>query len=314
MVTKTYLICISFNSFTKAIGIITNFLNTDNKDFAELILVENGNKEYFKKYLDKFENENNLKIIYSETPNKSECLNRVITNIKDKEALIICIDNDIEFRNGFVRTYIETAIDKGNSFYFGGEVIVPKELSCLIKEDYKLLYQGSQSTKTSTYFIDNKLPFLGANFCFFKSQWEHVGGFDERFGPGSQYGLAGQESTFQKKLKYVGYKPFFVFKNSIVHFPEKDSYTLKAIRQRTQINGFTHGFNFLTQKNKNKIIKYIYNLGGMMKAILKFKLNGQTNKYVYKVNYFKGYIKSLLLFIKTKETNSIFRNLEKNID
>lgn len=309
---KTYLICISYNDFNKAKFIINNFLNTDNKNYAELILVENGNKENYKQYRTEYRHERNIELLFFETPNKSTCLNRAINGIKEKDALIICIDNDVNFSNYFVKKYQDIAFKKGNRYYFGGGLIVPLEYTELINTNYKCLYQASQSTRNDVDFSKmDSLMFFGANFCFFKSQWIYVKGFDERFAPGSKYGLSGQESIFQKKLKYVGFIPNYVLSNAVTHYPEKESYSLKRIKERTRNNGYTHGFNRLINSQKFLKWDYLANISAMIKVMAIFLIKNNKYKFTYKKEYFLGYFKSFFLFVRFENKKSIYHDLKQ---
>lgn len=304
---STYLLCITHNNLAKGENIIKQFNNSENQKLAKLILVENGKRDYFNYYMSKYNNINELELCFFDLPNKSASLNFAINKlINEKEALIICIDDDIYFPSNFVLRYQKIAFKKGSNFYFGGSYTVPKKLMNLIDNRYKNMYQFSQLSKTDLAFQKSKsLMFLGFNFAFFKSQWTKVHGFDERFSPGSKYGIAAQESTFQKKLMYVGYSPFLVTNNQVIHYPEKGSYALKSAKNRTIQNGYTHGFfDLINDEGKDYFLKLISNIKSLIINIIK----NNKGKYVQKIYYIFGYIKALRLYILIDNKKSIFEN------
>ena len=310
---NTYLICVTHNDKKKGDGIIRQFIRSENKKGATLLLIENGNFDFYMKYKKSYSNEKSVKVFYSKSPNKSESLNFLISEkIKTDEALIICIDDDIDYPENFIKVYKNVALNKGNNYFYGGGMILPKSYNALVNEEYRSLYQLSQFSKNDEAFKKAKsLIFLGCNFSFFKSQWIRVNGFDERFGPGSQYGIAAQESTFQKKLIYVGFKPCLITNNKVVHYPEPNSYSLKSVKKRTTQNGLTHGFSFLIESQKFLKIDFFYRLLGMSKSLIEYKLKRQKNKYLQKKYYTIGHFKALITFLRIDNKKSIYYNLEK---
>jgi hypothetical protein len=286
-------------------------LNSENKKHAELILVENGNREYYHNYLKTYQTEKNLSIIFCDSPNKSKCLNEVVQKLTDN-SLIICIDNDIEFPDDFIAKYNKTAKLKGNKYYFGGALIVPDAYNKLINQKFLKLYQGSQLSRSDEDFISFKNGlFFGANFAFFKSQWTCVKGFDERFSPGSKYKLAGQESVFQKKLNYVGFQQYFIKNNPIVHYPEVKSYQLNAIKKRTKQNGTVHGVSKIINSDRFMGLDYFKSLLDTFKKTIGCKLTKQKGKYIYRKYYSIGFMNALFIYFKLENKKSIFHDLKK---
>lgn len=310
---NTYLICASYNNYQKGSHIINQFVNSDNNTRAQLLFVENGSEDNFKRYKEDFGNFEKVSLVYSESPNKAKCINRLIANyISEEEALIICIDDDIDFPETFVKRYQEVAFEKGNKYFYGGGYKVPSELMELANLNYKSWYQLSQFSKTDAAFKKSKrLIFLGYNYAFFKSHWHHVNGLDERFAPGSTYDLAADESIFQKKMMHVGFKPYHVTNNEVIHYPEPKSYELKSVQKRTIHNGYTHGFSFLIESKKIFKFDFFYRLSGMVKSLIEYKLRRQKQKYLQKKYYTIGHFKALVTFLKIDNKKSIYHNLEK---
>lgn len=310
---NTYLICASYNNFKKGSHIIKQFVNSDNNTRSQLLFVENGCEDNFKRYKEDFGSFEKISLVYSETPNKSKCINTLIaSHINEDEALIICIDDDIDFPETFVKRYQEVAFEKGDKYFFGGGYKVPKELMSLADKAHKKMYQSSQFSKTDAAFLNAKrLIFLGFNYAFFKTQWSYVNGLDERFAPGSTYDLAADESIFQKKLMHVGFKPILVTNNQVIHYPDAKSYQIESVQKRNIHNGYTHGFSFLIESKQFFKIDFFYRLSGMVKSLIEYKLKKQKQKYVQKKYYTKGHFKALVTFLKIDNRKSIYHNLKR---
>lgn len=309
----TFLICISHNNLKKGNYILNQYINSDNYIEGKLLFIENGSKKKYEAYKNNFKEHRNIEIYYSNNPNKAYCINYLIYDkIINDEALIVCIDDDISFPNDFLNNYKKVASNNKSIFFFGGSMKVDSDYNKYVEKNIISLYQQSQFSKSSQDFLKSKnMIFLGCNYAFFKSQWKWVNGLDERFGPGTEYGLAAEESVFQKKLKYVGYKPFFLNDVEVNHYPEIKSYNPVAVKERTKNNGYTHGF--LKLINSNHIFKYdyLYQLGGMFKSILEFKFKNKKESFLYKKHYCIGYLNAFLLYIKINNNESIFKGLKK---
>lgn len=309
----TYLVCVSHDDRDKGTCIIKQFLNSENRNASKLLFIENGCQEKFKFYNTKFSENPEIDIFFINNPNKAISLNYLIKNkIPNNEDLILCIDDDVKIPNHFVIKYKEIAKKKGNTFFFGAGMIVDKKYNQLVNKDYRKLYQQSQFTKDDKIFckIDD-LMFLGCNYGFFKSQWHFVNGFDDRFAPGSKFKLGAEESVFQKKLKYAGFKPCYIENNQVIHHPNKNSYKVQATKKRTQNNGYTHGFQYLINSNKLLKYDYLYRLLGMVKSLIILKLRKKTGEYLHKKYYSIGYLKAFILYLKIKNKKSIYYRLKK---
>ena len=310
---NTYLICASYNNYKKGSHIINQFVNSDNNTRAQLLFVENGSEDNFKRYKEDFSKYEKVSLIYSESPNKAKCINILIANyVSEEEALIICIDDDIDFPETFVKRYQEVAFEKGNKYFFGGGYKVPKELMSLADKAHKKMYQSSQFSKTDAAFLNAKrLIFFGCNFCFYKSQWVKVSGYDVRFGPGTRHNLGADESVFQKKMMFVGFKPYHVTNNEVIHYPAPKSYELKSVQKRTVHNGYTHGFSFLIESKTFFKLDFFYRLLGMIKSLIEYKLKRKEQKYLQKKYYTIGHFKALITFLKIDNKKSIYYNLKR---
>lgn len=296
-----YLVMVSYQREEKALSVIENYL-TSIKPCKELnfIVVENSETPRLSNFFNFHEHEDII-YHYFENKNKAAAVNFAIGNlIPEEEALIIHVDNDIRFASDFLLKYYQAALAKGRNFFFGGSVSVniPKSFD----PDLLPFIQGSARGKSDLEFIKMKrLMFLGCSYAFFKAQWKTVDGLDERFSPGSKYGLAADESVFQKRLVHAGYSPVFVERNCVEHFPVFESYDKNIVLKRQKNNGFTHGFQDLIS-TKFLLLKYFKKLFFLIRGtMIIFPKREKRFLFKMKTAYTKGYIKAFLLYIKTQD-------------
>jgi hypothetical protein len=307
---KTYLVCVTHNNPKKGLKIIEQFLNSPNKEEGKLLLIENGSWSNFQNYKDRFGFYDVLEIHFSDNPNKSASLNYLVGQvIKDKEAIIICIDDDVEFPEYFMKNYKTAASEQGNIYYFGGSLkaTIPNDVD---EKIWPYLSISATGKSDEAYSKQKDLMFLGANYAFFKSQWTFVKGFDERFSAGSKYGLGADESIFQKKLKHVGYKPYLVKNNPVLHLTDSDLYTRVRIIARIQNNGYTHGFQLLILKGGFSM--YMKRGFYLSKRCLFLLFSGSFLKFNFRFSYLKGHILALWLFLTITNRSSYLKGLSSN--
>ncbi len=298
-----YLLMVSYKRTKFALKIVEDYLTASKPNSkCKFLIIENTEEASLKPYLQT----NVDSIIYHHCSNKNKAamVNFAVERlVKEKEALIIHIDNDIRFKKDFIIKYYNTAVFKGTSSYFGSSFVVnyPKEADPLIP-----YLNASAVGKSDEHFLKmKKLMFLGFSYCFFKSQWERVSGLDERFSPGSKYNLAAEESIFQKKMMNVGYVPYFISNNQVEHKPEKHNYSLPAIFKRNENNGYTHGFQSLILSKQFLKTNYFKRLCFYWKlAISTYLSEGKSLNFKVKTAYAKGFFKAAILFVRIKDKSS----------
>lgn len=295
-----YLLMVSFKREHKAISIVKNFLAArEMVAKANFIVIENSPVKKLPNY---FNFESHPDIIYQYHPNKNKAaaINYAIRElIKEKEAFIICIDNDIRFKQDYLLKYSKAAMQNGSQFYFGTSffVNIPENINRKLIPYFSGAALGQPDVQ---YQNMQKLMFSGCSYAFFKSQWKLVNGLDERFSPGSTYNLGGDESIFQKKLKHVGFKPFLVKNNAVEHLPELKLYTLRNVTFRHEQNGLTHAFQNIIISHQYFKWDYFKQLAGFLKKC--FILTFQKDKLKTKMEwtYTKGYFKGFLVYLRIK--------------
>lgn len=296
-----YLLMVSYERPVCAISVIEDYLEAKKPDaITKFIVVENSNNPSLKMNFE-FSKHPDLLYYHFANKNKAAAINFAIKKlISEKEAFIIAVDNDIRFGPNFLCNFYNLGLRKGQKNYFGSSfsVQLPKDI------DRNLIpfVQGSAKGKTDAEFRKMRsLMFLGFSYAFFKSQWKAVRGLDERFSPGSKYGLAAEESVFQKKLMYAGYTPCLIEKNSVEHHPLSENYNENNVMKRQENNGFTHGFQDIIG---TKFLQFVYTkkLFFFIRRTITIYSKGE-NKLLFRMTaaYTRGYFKAFLLFLIIKD-------------
>ncbi|WP_159429415.1 glycosyltransferase family 2 protein [Psychroflexus halocasei] len=300
----TIVFVIAFDKPDYTSKVMDCFIASKNISNTKLVLVDNSDfeclvdKYYFKR----------PDVVHFKTQfkNKSKALNQAVKAFcKQNNDFIISLDNDVEFDQFFLKKYIDSAKLKGLKYYFGTSFIVKNKPKIINQSTYRFL-QGSQKGKTDQDFKKNKM-FLGFSYAFFKKQWLQVGGFDERFGPGSSMGLSGDESIFQKKLIFAGFKPFLIESNPIVHKPLNSSYRKERVLKRVKQNGLTHGFQKIIESKP----EYFKRLLGLLWINCKLLIMFKFYDLHVQLKYLSGYLNSLIIYIKIEDKSSIYQNIKK---
>lgn len=301
-----YLICVNYNKIEYPLEVIYDYINCEKPKnvTTKLLLIDNSKNPILDQKFD-FTLYNDIRYYKFPDKNKAKAINHSIGSyINEDEALIICIDNDINFKKYFLSNYYESFKIQGSDFFYGSsfKVNIPKNI------DSNLIpfLAGSQIGKPDAEFVKMKtMIFMGCSYSFLKSQWQNVGGLDIRFSPGSKHGLGAEESVFQKKLKHFGYKPFLVTSNTVIHKPDEQSYKISNVLLRHKNNGYTHGFQNLISGSINKFHKKIIYLSWNCIVTL---IKGNWLKFRFKLNYLIGYSQSFILYLKTDDQTSFLNN------
>lgn len=295
---------VNYNRKDSAKDVIADFIDCFKpQNPTTLIIVENGENNTLKEDFNLNQITNILCFEFANS-NKAAAINFGIKEcIKEDEALIICIDDDIRFHKDFIINYSNAAKEYGDGSYFGTSFYVKKPTNF----DNSLIPYMSGSTlgKPDNQFQQMRSPmFLGFSYAFFKSQWKAVDGLDERFSVGSQYGVGGEESVFQKKLKNKGFTPVFIENNRVEHKPLPILFTKYNVVKRQENNGYTHGFQNLvlsTKRFKSDVIKLFISL--FVRCFILFFKDDRL-KFQMKYAYTKGFFKAFFIYLIIENKNS----------
>lgn len=267
-----------------------------------LLIVENNTSKSLLNAFD-FKQHDDIKCFYYPNKNKSAALNYVIGSKITNDSLMIFIDDDILFKKDFILKYYMAAVKKGKNFYFGSSfrTDIPASFKA---ELIPFLNASAQGKSDSTFLKMKNLMFLGFSFAAFRSQWKSVKGFDERFGPGTSYGMGGQESVFQKKLAAKGFTPYFVEKNSVRHIPLYHTFSAGRIAKRQESNGKTHGFQDLILSKETLRTGYFKKLAFLCRRLIVLRFQNEGLTFMMRSSYAKGYFKALFVYFITNDRKS----------
>lgn len=298
-----YVIMVSHENSTGALDVIKCYKRAEkpHEDCALVIVENNSSKSLYKAF--DFARHDDIKYFHYFQKNKSAALNFVIETKLEDESLLIFIDDDIHFENNFITKFYNAAVERGNSFYFGSSFRT--EIPSSFRSELIPFLNTSAQGKSDKAFLKMKnLMFLGFSFAAFRCQWKSVKGFDERFGPGTSFGMGGQESVFQKKLQAKGFKPFFVKNNSVKHNPAYHTLSAGRIALRQESNGKSHGFQDLIVAEDSFKIRYIKKLVYYSRRLIVLRFQADTLTFRMKSSYIKGYFKALWIFLRIKDRKS----------
>jgi hypothetical protein len=302
-----YLLMVTYGKPLYALYVIENFLEARKPETkTKFIVVENSLEPELENVFN-FSKHPDIIYYHFQSRNKARAINFAIREyVREEDALILAIDNDIKFKKEYLIKYYRAALEYGKKYYFGTSFIV--KIPEHVDKNLKPFLQGSAKGKSDASFRKMKnLMFMGFSYGFFKSQWEVVGGLDERFSPGSLHGLAAEESVFQKKLRHAGFLPTLVERNSVEHIPGPEAYKETCVKKRQANNGFTHGFQDIIASSWGDFT-YTKKLFFFLRKTLITYFNNE-NRLLHKMTaaYTKGYCKAIFLFLKIKNKKSFLR-------
>lgn len=85
---------------------------------------------------------------------------------------------------------------------------------------------------------DEAKTVIGANFGFRRAAWEHVGGFDPRFGSGTSIGF-GDDTLFGHKVRHH-FGDIAIYSGApIVHYPDTSRLTRESLLNRTRLGAIS---------------------------------------------------------------------------
>lgn len=183
--------------------------------FAGVLLVENGVATGVRdRLLERYRASLSLEYHHAAEANKSAALNLAMEFISDPEALVIFIDDDVTLHGKVLSSFAAAARRSGPGHYFGGPVgrLDPAPRPARYLVPLLPLSVAGWSPRSGS----RPLHFLGYNWAAFVRDLLEAGGFDERFGPGSDYLAGGQETEMQNRLLRDGVVPVFV-RDALVH-------------------------------------------------------------------------------------------------
>jgi hypothetical protein len=205
----------------------------------EIIIIENGPRSGADRIVRKFLGLLPIAYVYSEKPNKSHALNYVLNGMTEPTDFIIFFDDDIKVGLGTLLAYEKEIAAKSRGVFLGGRVWPEYE-----EPPPSWLHKYLPPSVTGWDLGDEKCRLndpdaLGANWGAFATDLRAVGGFDEKFGPGTA--ARGQESNMQQKLLRHGIAGYYIPGAVVWHFvPDRrcsEEWALVRTAQNATANG-----------------------------------------------------------------------------
>ena len=178
-----------------------------------------------------------LEYLYLPRPNKNAALNAVIETTP--RGLLWFLDDDVTVRRETVEAYWQAA-EREENRYFGG----PMEPEFEVPPPPWLLPYLPRSARGWQWSRDGgesleEVGFLGANWAAFTSALQAVGGFSDRFGPGTD--SVGGETEIQRRLRAAGYLPEYLPQALVRHWVPRERCTPRWALDRAYRIGVSEG-------------------------------------------------------------------------
>lgn len=197
----------------------------------------------------------NIEYLHTVIANKSNALNEAISTLT-QNCLLFLTDDDIRFDPNILEVYASASTDIETGMVWGGTVeletqgVLPQHL------------RGVMPT-SMTGITERNRPrsfFLGANYGCFSEDIKRLGGFDIRFGPGSELQATGNESTMMRTMRDAGFEFRFLPEAIVWHLVDYTKITDAVIVTRRYRGGVERGIRLYLQyagmqiSNKKRLI------------------------------------------------------------
>ena len=156
------------------------------------------------------------------------------------EGLVVFLDDDVRVVPDLLEVYAAAARRAGPGQFFGGPVAPDYEEAPpdWLIEFLPLSARGWRPDDPSQAIT--RPFFLGFNWAAFAGDLRRVGGFSERFGPGSDAGV-GDETDMQRRLVTAGLKAVYVPQALVYHWVPRDRCSPEWALERAYRNGIRSG-------------------------------------------------------------------------
>lgn len=203
------------------------------------LVVENGGQFGAREISEEMPAVLKCRYLFSPPGNKSLALNLALDDADcDQNPLLIFFDDDVRLERETIRSYIDAA-SRHRDVFFGGPIECDYERA---PHDWIRLPPSAKGwTLGSEECSVDKPVFLGFNWAAFADDIRSVGGFDERFGPGSTTGARGQELTMMQRLLEHGLTGHFVPRARVYHYVPAERCSIRWSLNRIYQNGITWG-------------------------------------------------------------------------
>jgi len=218
--------------------------------YNKMIVVENGSSVGAEKIVSGLPAKLNAEYLHVEWGNKSNALNKALSKVKND--LIVFTDDDVFVHPKTLVAYEAASKEYKQHAFFGGPVMVDREEEPPDWLEQLLPYSARGYDLQNTRMQSG---YLGLNWAAFAHDIKELGGFDSRFGPGSETGAIGQESEMQERMRSAGFNETDVPGAVVSHYVPKSRCNAIWLQKRC----FQYG-QFLAIKKKRGTLKAVYDL------------------------------------------------------
>jgi GT2 family glycosyltransferase len=210
-------------------------------EYGGTIVAENGRRSGLDRIVAEFGPEHRFQYFYSEPPNKSLALNRVLAQLG--ESLVVFTDDDVLVPAGTLAAYAAGAAGRSSGEFYGGPVVPDYEAEPPPAWLVPMLPRsaGGWQLPVGVKTEIQQPEFIGPNFAAFASDILAVGGFDTWLGPGSQMASPGEDTEIQAKLLAHGIRGYYLPAAEIRHRVRREACGIPFAVHRAERNGIYWG-------------------------------------------------------------------------
>lgn len=208
--------------------------------YQKTIVVENGPAKGAQQMVEQARRaypQESYEYLHVERANKSNALNECLNRL-EQDCLLFLTDDDVTYDPALLEVYARHSEGVMQGVVYGGPIKVqgiedaPAELTARMPLSHVGFPRGAYRPG---------LPFIGSNWAAFSQDIQAAGGFDPRFGPGSQTGASGQETEAQWRLQKLGCSFQYLPEAVVWHIVEPERFTPEFLGRRAYNNGVTRG-------------------------------------------------------------------------
>jgi len=205
------------------------------------IVAENGPRTGLDRVVAEFPREHGFAYRYSEPPNKSLALNRVLPEAG--ESLAVFTDDDVLIPRQTLVAYARGAAGRTSGEFYGGPVNPDYEASPPPDWLLPLLPRSAAGWRMP---VAEKAEiaqpeFIGPNFAAFAGDILRAGGFDTRLGPGSHMPSPGEDTEIQARLLSRGVRGYYLPDAAMHHRVRAGACGMDFAIHRAERNGIYWG-------------------------------------------------------------------------
>ena len=211
--------------------------------YAGVIVVENGPRCGLDAVVNQFSASLCIRHAYSEPPNKSLALNRVLAQLGT--ALVVFTDDDVQVPEGTLLAYARAAAQRTGAEFYGGPILPDYEGDpppAWLRPMLPRSAAGWEMPVLEKTQI-TQAEFIGPNFAAFAHDILRVGGFDTRLGPGRHMTSPGEDTEIQERLLAAGIRGYYLPDAPMRHLVRAGSTTADFAVHRAERNGIYWGIS-----------------------------------------------------------------------